>query len=336
MIYQTLSDGLYPVALTPLDETKSIDWKGLEHLIEFYLNSGASGLFVNCASSEVQFFNNRQMLEISAFVVRQVNFRKPVLSGAILQDKIPNQANFIKEIMDTGVDVAVISANQIAALHEDDSLWQSKAEKLLHLTDGVPLGIYECPIPYHRLVSTKLYGWLAKTGRFSFHKDTSCDILKIKEKLNISRDSKLKFFNAHIDTLLDSLQAGGNGYSGIMSNFCPKLCAILCEKFNSNPTISFRLQKYLSNTENHILSISNAYPAVGKHFLRCRQVPIKPLCKTDQPELSNYQLRQLYELSNDIIFLENLDILNEGLPYLSTSHETRVKWQIYSHLPFRK
>ena len=39
---------------------------------------------------------------------------------------------------------------------------------------GVPLGIYECPAPYHRLLTPEMLAFCAGSGRFLFIKDTSC------------------------------------------------------------------------------------------------------------------------------------------------------------------
>ncbi|MFI4910271.1 MAG: dihydrodipicolinate synthase family protein [Sedimentisphaeraceae bacterium JB056] len=297
---QLINDGLYPVTLTPFNNDHSIDWDGMSHLIDFYLDSGADGLFINCASSEIQYLSSQDMLEIASFAAKKVNERKPVLSGAIMHDKIESQAEFIKKILDIGVDVAVIAVNQLADESEEDSVWKSRAEKLMELTGDFALGIYECPLPYHRLLDIELYEWVAKTGRFVFHKDTSCDTNKIKEKIRMSNGSNLKFFNAHIDTLLDSLNYGGNGYSGIMSNFYPDLCAALCKRHGEGAEFSMNLQNLLSNTEENILKISNVYPAVAKCFLKLKGVPLNHICKYRPTELTDQQLEQLQILSREV------------------------------------
>ena len=49
-------------------------------------------------------------------------------------------------------------------------------QKLLDLTGSVRLGLYECPKPYHRLLSAEALAWAASTGRFYFHKDTCCKL----------------------------------------------------------------------------------------------------------------------------------------------------------------
>lgn len=38
----------------------------------------------------------------------------------------------------------------MAKENEDDSVWKANVEALLAATGSVPLGLYECPKPYHR------------------------------------------------------------------------------------------------------------------------------------------------------------------------------------------
>ena len=47
------------------------------------------------------------------------------------------------------------------------------------------LGIYECPYPYKRVLSDRVIEELTKNGRFTFIKDTCCDLEIIKRRANI-------------------------------------------------------------------------------------------------------------------------------------------------------
>lgn len=47
-----LPDGVFPVMLTPFRENK-VDYDSLKRLVEWYIQSGAAGLFAACQSSEI-------------------------------------------------------------------------------------------------------------------------------------------------------------------------------------------------------------------------------------------------------------------------------------------
>ena len=65
-----------------------------------------------------------------------------------------------------------------------DEKWIADAERLAaSLPQNLPLGLYECPLPYKRLLTEKMMRWCAENGRFSFVKDTCCDAATIRRRL---------------------------------------------------------------------------------------------------------------------------------------------------------
>ena len=61
--------------LTPFDDQGTIDWGGLEALIDWYLEKGAEGLFAVCQSSEMQFLSLAERTELARFTVKAVSGR---------------------------------------------------------------------------------------------------------------------------------------------------------------------------------------------------------------------------------------------------------------------
>lgn len=110
----------------------------------------------------------------------------------------------------------------------------------------VPLGFYECPYPYKRIISPELLKWCADTGRFYFIKDTSCDIENMKAKLEVIKGTNLKLFNANTSTLLETLELGASGYSGVMANFHPELYVKLCNIYKENPSKARKIADFLT------------------------------------------------------------------------------------------
>jgi len=119
----------------------------------------------------------------------------------------------LKAMADTGIDALVIVSNHFAKQDEDDEVWKMNAEKIMNAIPYIPLGIYECPYPYKRLLSPELLKWCAETGRFLFLKDTCCDIEQLQMKHEAVKGTQLKIFNANSATLLDSWQLGISEFS---------------------------------------------------------------------------------------------------------------------------
>jgi len=183
---------------------------------------------------------------------------------------IESQAAFVNEIA-KHCDAVVVNTADMAAESEGDDVWQATTERLLELTGSVHLGLYECPVPYKRLLSPALIQWCAASGRFHFHKDTCCNMPQIKEKIAAVRAAgsatNFRFYNANVETLLPSLRAGGHGFSGISANFYPHLHAWLCKAATSGGAEEAAMQKvqdFLSLAE---ATVCVGYPASAKVYL---------------------------------------------------------------------
>lgn len=67
------------------------------------------------------------------------------------EGSVDDQAAFVRE-MGSRVDVVVVVVSMMAAKDDSDEVWMTNVRRLMELTGGIPLGLYECPAPYHRCV----------------------------------------------------------------------------------------------------------------------------------------------------------------------------------------
>ncbi len=268
-----LSPGVWPVMVTPFTDDNAIDFDALGPLTDWFVRQGVAGLFTVSMSSEMYFLSDDERLALAEGVVKAAAGRIGVVASGTFGGPLEQQADFVKRIHDTGVDAVVVIASQLANEEAGDEDWHRAAEMLMALAEGVPLGIYECPRPYHRLLTPKLIGSLAATGRYLFHKDTCTDIEAIRAKIAATRDTPFRFYNAQTATLLDSLRAGGDGYSGTAANLFPSLQAWLCAHHADEPDTAEELQRFLSTVEP---AVRTKYPNSAKLFESLYGVPIKP------------------------------------------------------------
>ncbi|MFI4910269.1 MAG: dihydrodipicolinate synthase family protein [Sedimentisphaeraceae bacterium JB056] len=294
----SLPAGTWPVMLTPFDENRNIDFNGLKDLIDFYLDNNVSGLFATCGSSEISMLSRPEIIELCKATVKQTNGRVPIVAGIPKCDTIAQQAELIKQISGEGVDCCVIMACYIASQDETEEQWISEVESLLEMTENIPLGIYECPHPYHRLLPPETLKWIAQTGRFLFHKDTCCNIKDINNKLEYCKDTNLSFYNAHTGSLLDSMKNGAKGYCGVGINFYPELYNWILDNYDSQPHLAEEIADFLSNAEG---IFGSEYPPSSKVFLKMRGLEISPVCRVSETAVSDQMtqnLRLLLEKTN--------------------------------------
>jgi len=266
-----IKNGVWPTMLTPFTKSGKVDYSGLERLVEWYVANGVQGLFAVCQSSEMFYLTTEERVEIARFVVKAAAGRVQVIASGHVSDNIDDQVDELERIAGTGVDAVVLVSNRLAGMNESDDLWKKNTEIILNRVDA-PLGIYECPYPYKRLMNPDLLHWCAATGRFYFLKDTCCDTRQIEEKLKAVKGTDLKIYNANSATLLETLKIGVEGYSGVMANFHPDLYVWLCNNWSTRPEIAEKLQSVLG-----LASVIEYqyYPVNAKYHLQLEGLDIK-------------------------------------------------------------
>ena len=257
-------NGVYPVMLTPFTENNEVDYEALGKLIDWYIEKGVNGLFADCQSSEMFFLSLEERVKIGEFVKKHADGRVPVVTSGHISDSLEDQAKELTAIAGTGADAVILLTNRLAKENESDEVWLENLKKLLEMIPkDVPLGFYECPYPYKRIISPELLKWCADTGRFYYIKDTSCDIENMKAKLEVIKGTNLKLFNANTSTLLETLELGASGYSGVMANFHPELYVKLCNIYKENPSKARKIADFLTVAS---LIERQVYPVNAKFY----------------------------------------------------------------------
>lgn len=249
--------------LTPFTDNNSVDYESLGKLVDWYIENGVAGLFADCQSSEMFFLSLEERVKIASFVKERAAGRVPVVASGHISESLEDQAEELNAIAKTGVDAVIMITNLLAKEDESDEIWLENLKKLLDkLPEDLALGFYECPYPYKRIISPELLKWCADTGRFYFIKDTSCSIENIRAKLEQIEGSHLKLFNANSSTLLETLEMGCSGFSGVMANFHTDLYVWLCENYDKEPEKARILADFLTTAS---LIERQVYPVNAKY-----------------------------------------------------------------------
>lgn len=277
-----------PVMLTPYKANKSVDYNGLKKLTDYYLKSGARGFFANCLSSEMYDLSPEERLKVTRTVVKQVNGRFPVVATGSFGNTAREKADFTKKIADTGVDAVIMITSHFAEKGESDDVMIKNLEAFMSLTEDIPLGTYECPSPYKRILSESVLEFLLKSGRLIYHKDTSEDIDNILQKLKIAAGSKMGFYNAHIGSAVTSLRNGGAGLSPIAGNYYPEVISWLCKNADDSgkkEQVDW-LQKNLAAMESRITA---NYMLTSRYYLNKEGLDLEIISRRATTPLSSDQ-----------------------------------------------
>ena len=281
-----------PVMITPYQQNGKIDFDGLSKLIDFYLAAGAKGLFANCASSEMYSLNEEERLALTRHVVKRVNGAVSVVATGSFGNTFEEKAAFAKKIYDTGINGVITITSHFANADESDDVLIKNYEKFFSLTGNIPMGTYECPSPYKRILTPYAFKYLLSTGRMVYHKDTTIDFEKVKAKIELCKNTRLEFYDACVANTMYSLQAGAKGMSAISGNLYPEILAWMCAHATDpdrQEDVKY-IQAQLTKTED---IIGQDYPLSAKYFLHKRGVPIAIKSRVNPNPLTAQQITAL-------------------------------------------
>jgi 4-hydroxy-tetrahydrodipicolinate synthase len=289
--------GVWPVGLTAFTEDGCIDWNANGQLLDWYVSNGVTGIFTVCLSGEMYFLDEDERLGLAEFARARLDSDISVVAAAGFGRTFNERLDSIKRMSDTGVDAVVVPACQIVDEDADERKLQEELQKLCDKVGDIKLGLYECPLPYHRILASETLGLAAESGKVLFVKDTCSEIGAIGSKLDKCRDSRLKFFNANTNTALESFKLGAAGYCGTGANFFPQLYVELWKCFESDSEKAERLQRLLDVLHRHVCY---KYPRSAKYFLSLAGVDITDYCRWESPALTREDKDILQKLYNYI------------------------------------
>src|SRR5690606_7030641 len=276
--------GFIPVMLTPYSSTGTVDYDGLSRITEFYLESGSVGLFANCLSSEMYELTPDERLSTTRHVLRVVDGQVPVVATGNFGRTLQEQADFVKRMGDTGVAAVILVTGLLAGEDESDEVFLENAFTLMDRTAGIPVGFYECPLPYKRILKASQLSQLLETNRVIYHKDTCLDIEQVKEKIAVARGYDFGLYDAYLGHAVATLTAGSDGLSCIQGNFFPEVIVWLCENYASrdHSVQVDAVQEFLIANMDVMHAV---YPPVAKYFLQKRGMAISTYCRTTHEAL---------------------------------------------------
>lgn len=296
--------GFIPVMLTPFLSNGNIDYPALTQLTEIYLQAGSSGLFANCLSSEMFELSDKERIDAIKHVIEVVNGAVPVVATGTFGGAIAKQADFVKRVNDTGVEAVIAITSLLADENQYDEVFGDNVHALLKQTDNIPIGFYECPVPYKRVIKPAQLADFVSTGRVIYHKDTSLDLAQIKDKINLTKDYNFGLYDAYIVHAVESLKAGSAGLSCIQGNYFPELIVWLCDHYNDETQLEevAVVQQFLIDNMD---VMHNVYPIVSKYFLQKRGLDISTFTRRDVGSFTPNVIKEVEKLFDDYTALRS-------------------------------
>lgn len=297
--------GFIPVMLTPFKNNGAIDYDVLTQLTEMYLQAGATGVFANCLSSEMFELKDEERLQIIKHVIKIVNGAVPVVATGTFGGPVAQQADFVKKVHDTGTSAVIVITSLLADADESDAVFNYQLFKLLDQTANIPLGFYECPVPYKRLLSPRQLADFVATGRVIYHKDTCLNIDEVQQKLEAGKiNPGFGLYDAYMGHAVASLKTGSAGLSCIQGNFFPELIVWLCNNY-ADESLQYEVDAVQQFLIENMDVMHNVYPVVAKYCLTKRGLKISTKTRRDVGYFSPAIRSQIEDLYSSYTHLQN-------------------------------
>lgn len=281
--------------ITPYTKDGEVDYAAAEKYVDWYFEAGLDGIFAVCQSSEIHWLTLEERVKLNSVVYKRAKELEKkygrtftVVSSGHVSDSLEDQAKELTAIWESGTDYLILISNRLDVNNEGDDIFIENAEKLLSmLPEDAKLGLYECPNPYKRLMTPRLFDWCLSTGRFYYMKDTCCDLEMLADRMKQIEGTQFQLFNANAQTLLYSMKLGAKGYCGIMTNFHPKLYAWLCHEYENQPEKAEVVQAMLGTFA--FMEAPQPYPLSAKNHMNLCGIPTNNIARNRKSEeLTSY------------------------------------------------
>lgn len=285
-------DGAWPILLTGFDENDELDLSAVGELLDFYEALGIPGVLALGQASEMLHLSDEERFRVADFVANHPRRNLTIAMVGNFGATLEQQARSLDRIFDLGADIVVVA---LALLPSAEGLGAQLFDLTRMVAPNARLGVYEIPEPEHRLLSADEVGAVAASGRYHFMKETSREPAIFSAKLKAAAHTNLKIFQANLQTLPPTMEAGANGFCGWMPIVAPELCAQVCDM--SLPAALRRRAHDKLMAFNDVM-VAHGFPASAKHILAGRDLPILPCSRA--PAAGKFFERDPVELDDYI------------------------------------
>lgn len=216
--------GTFTVLVTPFTKNDELDEEGLRNNIDWLIEQGIHGIDTSGSTAECAQLSEDERKEEIKITVDQVNGRVPVLAGtggASTKETI----KWTKYAKDVGADGAMIINPWYCLPNAEESFnhFKSVAE-----TVDIPIMLYNNPDMSGVDMKSDLVVKLAEIDNISYIKESSSDILRVRDIIQLAGD-KMAVFCGSDNWQFQTFVVGAKGWVSGMSHVVPKLASNLFE-----------------------------------------------------------------------------------------------------------
>jgi len=248
--------GIISPLVTPLLDNDTLDFDGLERLIEHTIGGGVHGIFILGTTGEFASLSYKIRREVIGHTCKIVNGRVPVLAG-ISDSAFSESLNLARNASDFGADAVVLTPPYYFASGQPELL---EYLKRIMVQMPLPLFIYNMPVHTKVIFEPETVKKAAEIPGIIGMKDSSSNLAYFKQIQYALKDHKdFTFLIGPEEFLSEFVLTGGHGGVNGGSNMFPKLYVSLY-----HASVNHDFEK-ITQLQQKVMQITTTIYKVGHH-----------------------------------------------------------------------
>jgi 4-hydroxy-tetrahydrodipicolinate synthase len=256
-------EGIYVPNVTPFDAEGNIIYDSLGELIDFWIDSGVSGIVANASTGEGPYLSRGEQMSIVEFVVGRVDGRAQVMAGTGAMGT-RETIEMTREAADAGAEVALVTTPYFFK-PTDEELFQHYA-RVLGATK-LPVILYNVPKFTGYSISPRVVARIAsECSGLAGIKDSSGNPGTMAEVIRLCGE-RISCLSGAADMILPTLTLGGEGAIVAVGNVIPGHCVELYKAFRRGDIVEAGRRQLTASFVNKVLVAENPQIAAIKAAL---------------------------------------------------------------------
>ena len=238
----------------PWTESYEIDLSALKKHVEFQIESGIKGLYVNGLGTESIFLTTDDVVKLTKAVVEYAQGRIPVITN-IQNNSLKGALDLQRRLQETNVDAMSIA--QPFSLPFKMSTLKEYYEKIIENADR-PIFINNTRESGNILNAEFVSDLVNRYPHVVGYKDSTLSMAHLQEVLNLVKKDNFEYVSGSDGIILPLIALGGHGVFSAISNNYPKLIIELCDLCLSGEFIKAReLNSFVNKLRTVIKNVAD-------------------------------------------------------------------------------
>ena len=253
---QTIQGSIVAI-VTPMFEDGSVDWKGLEKLVEWHIAQGTNSIVAVGTTGEASTLSMAEHTQVIKEIIRVANKRIPIIAGTGA-NSTHEAIELTKEAKQLGADAALLVTPYYNKPTQEGLYQHYKA--IAEAVD-LPQILYNVPGRTGVDMQNETVIRLADIPQIIAIKDATGDIPRGKALLEGLKDKDMLVYSGDDETAWELILAGAKGNISVTANIAPKMMSELCATALAGETEQAKaLNDKVAKLNNILFCESNPIP----------------------------------------------------------------------------